>query len=147
MNDRKLSGMDQAAGDRIKIGLLGLALASLVAGFAPHVAGLESQARLVWGAGVAPVLAALMVEIARILQRGEVGLDMVAALSMSQLPLRGRRTSVSAVSSGPGRTDGPRRSARCDVNEVADKSHDLRLMVTISASCPCYCAAQPRDKA
>ncbi len=75
--------MDQSAGDRIKIALLGIALAGLVSGGALHLAGRADLAELAWIAGVVPVLTALVVEIVRSLRRGDVGLDIVAALSMS----------------------------------------------------------------
>ena len=75
--------MDQTLGDRFKTALLIAALAGLVAGLGLHFAGLVPQAHIVWSVGVLPVLAALLAEIIRSLRRGEVGLDIVAALSMS----------------------------------------------------------------
>jgi len=69
--------------DQLKTGLLGVALAGLVAGLALHLVGRADLAGLAWAAGVLPVLAALLAEILRSLSRGEVGLDIVAALSMS----------------------------------------------------------------
>lgn len=62
--------------------LLGLALAGLGIGLA--LAGLDraSFATWAWTAGVVPVLLALVVDIARRLWRGDVGLDILAALSM-----------------------------------------------------------------
>ena len=58
-------------------------IAGLVIGLALFLAGRTAEADIFWAAGVVPVLAALVVEIARSLWRGEVGLDIVAALSMS----------------------------------------------------------------
>ncbi len=75
--------MDQTGTDRLKTVLLALALAGLAGGFALHLAGQPDLARTIWFAGVLPVLAALVVEILRSLARGEVGLDIVAALSMT----------------------------------------------------------------
>lgn len=75
--------MDHVQTDRLKTFLLGLALAALLAGLGLHAGGLPDLARMVWFAGVVPVLAALLVEIFRSLARGEMGLDIVAALSMS----------------------------------------------------------------
>jgi heavy metal translocating P-type ATPase len=75
--------MDRAYGDLPKIALLVAATACLVAGLGLRVAGSPALAGMVWTAGVLPVLAALVVEIARSLLRGDVGLDIVAALSMS----------------------------------------------------------------
>lgn len=63
--------------------LLLIALAGLSAGLGLLLTGRPDAARLAWAAGVLPVLAALVVEIVRSLWRGEVGLDIVAALSMS----------------------------------------------------------------
>ena len=43
----------------------------------------DAQANLAWTIGTAPVLLALLVQIVTSLRRGDVGLDVVAALSMS----------------------------------------------------------------
>ena len=75
--------MDFARIDRMKTGLLGLAIAGLVIGLGLFLAGIEDLAHLVWTLGVLPVLIALLVEILRSLRAGEVGLDIVATLSMS----------------------------------------------------------------
>ncbi len=69
--------------DRVNVALMAIALLGLVAGVGLWLASRTDLATLVWTAGVLPVLAALVVEIARSLWRGEVGLDIVAALSMS----------------------------------------------------------------
>tara|TARA_R110002020_G_scaffold14062_4_gene49951 strand:- start:777 stop:2546 length:1770 start_codon:yes stop_codon:yes gene_type:complete len=53
-----------------------------MAGTALHFAG-QSGAGLAWTLGTAPVLLGLLVQIVRALRRGDVGLDIVAALSMS----------------------------------------------------------------
>lgn len=63
--------------------LLALAAAALVIGLAVQYAGMPDIARLIWVAGIVPVLTSLLVEIVSSLRRGEVGLDIVAALSMS----------------------------------------------------------------
>jgi len=63
--------------------LLVIALAGLTVGQGLRLAGKPDFARTAWMAGVVPVLVALVMEIARSLWRGEVGLDVVAALSLS----------------------------------------------------------------
>ncbi|MDO8883797.1 heavy metal translocating P-type ATPase [Pseudotabrizicola sp.] len=75
--------MDQTQTDRLKTLLLAVALAGLIGGLALSFVDRPDLASTVWFAGVAPVLAALVVEILRSLLRGEVGLDIVAALSMT----------------------------------------------------------------
>ncbi|WP_186393230.1 MULTISPECIES: heavy metal translocating P-type ATPase [unclassified Pannonibacter] len=75
--------MDHARTDRLKSLLLGIALAGLLAGLGLHFGKRADLAQALWFAGVVPVLAALVLEILRSLARGEVGLDIVAALSMS----------------------------------------------------------------
>lgn len=75
--------MDHAQTDRLKTLLLVIALAGLVTGLGLHFSGRPDLAQTIWFAGVVPVLAALVIEIIRSLARGEVGLDIVAALSMS----------------------------------------------------------------
>jgi len=63
--------------------LLLIALAGLAGGIVLHLASRPDLADLAWTAGTVPVLAGLVAEIWRSLARGEVGLDIVAALSMS----------------------------------------------------------------
>lgn len=75
--------MEQSNGDRLETALLLIALGGLGIGLALYFTGRGDLAQAVWLAGVIPVLAALLVEILRSLWRGEVGLDIVAALSMS----------------------------------------------------------------
>lgn len=62
--------------------LLAIALMGLAVGTSLSVAGLPG-ADLAWSIGTLPVLAGLLVQIVRSLRRGDVGLDIVAALSMS----------------------------------------------------------------
>jgi heavy metal translocating P-type ATPase len=69
--------------DLLKILVLFIALAGLSSGLLLRFLGRAGAADIAWTAGVAPVLAALVLEILRSLWRGEVGLDIVAALSMS----------------------------------------------------------------
>ncbi len=78
-----MRSLDHAQTDRLKTLLLVIALAGLVTGLGLHFSGRTDLAQTAWFAGVVPVLAALVVEIIRSLARGEVGLDIVAALSMS----------------------------------------------------------------
>ncbi len=63
--------------------LLGLAATGLGVGILAWLNGRDDLAGWVRLAATLPVLLALMVEIVRSLLRGEVGLDIVAALSMS----------------------------------------------------------------
>src|SRR5690606_27613373 len=79
----RLTALDHAQTDRLKTLLLVIALAGLVTGLGLHFGGRFDLAPTVWFAGVVPVLAALVIAIIRSLARGEVGLDIVAALLMS----------------------------------------------------------------
>ena len=63
--------------------LIAVALAGLAAGLAAQWAGQGAWATGLWWAGTLPVLAALAVEIVTSLRRGETGLDLIAALSMT----------------------------------------------------------------
>lgn len=63
--------------------LAGLVATGLLAGLAAQFAGLGGWPNGIWTAVTLPVLAALIVEIVVSLKRGDVGLDIVAALSMS----------------------------------------------------------------
>jgi heavy metal translocating P-type ATPase len=63
--------------------LAGLVAVGLAAGFAAQLAGQPGWSNTIWLAVTLPVLATLIVEIVTSLRRGDVGLDIVAALSMS----------------------------------------------------------------
>ncbi|MEO9297728.1 heavy metal translocating P-type ATPase [Devosia alba] len=64
-------------------GLLTIALLGLGIGTVLYFTSGAGPADLAWTWGTAPVLAGLLWQIVRSLQRGDVGLDIVAALSMS----------------------------------------------------------------
>ena len=83
--------------DRVKTALLVLALLGLTLGLGLRLADRDSAAQFVWTAGVAPVLAALLVEIVVSLRRGEVGLDIVAALSMASALAVGETLAAAVV--------------------------------------------------
>ena len=63
--------------------LAALVALGLAAGLAAKVAGLGAWSPVVWAAVTVPVLLALVTEIVTSLRRGDLGLDIVAALSMS----------------------------------------------------------------
>src|SRR4051812_35014788 len=75
--------MDHSITDRLKRILLAVAVAGVALGLALQLVRQPEVARIAWTIGVLPVLAALLVEILQSLRRGEFGLDIVAALSMS----------------------------------------------------------------
>jgi heavy metal translocating P-type ATPase len=75
--------MKQALYDRVKVALLLVAVSGLFLGIGLYLAGQIDVATIVWFIGVTPVLVALLIEILRSLSRGDVGLDIVAALSMT----------------------------------------------------------------
>ena len=63
--------------------LIGIALTGIAAGFAARWFGFGVWSGAIWGASVVPVLTALCVEIWQGLRAGKIGLDIVAALSMT----------------------------------------------------------------
>jgi cation transport ATPase len=63
--------------------IVALPAAGLLLGLAAQLSGFGVGAKWVWAAATLPVLAALFAEIASSLRRGDVGLDVIAALSMS----------------------------------------------------------------
>ncbi|WP_037085901.1 heavy metal translocating P-type ATPase [Neorhizobium vignae] len=83
--------------DRLKTALLILAASGLALGLVLYDFDKADAARLAWQAGVIPVLAALIIEILHGLWCGEVGLDIVAALSMSAALLFGETLAASVV--------------------------------------------------
>ncbi|CAN5538586.1 heavy metal translocating P-type ATPase [soil metagenome] len=83
--------------DRLNAALLGVALLGFVSGLVLLLAGQPDIAKIAWAAGVIPVLAALCVEMVQSLWKGEVGLDIVAALSMSAALLFGETLAAAVV--------------------------------------------------
>lgn len=75
--------MSRAHASHIKNAVLAASLCGLAAGLGLQLAALPVAARVVWSLGVLPALGALAVEIVRGLRRHEVGLDVIAALSIS----------------------------------------------------------------
>jgi len=83
--------------DRLNVALLGVALLGLVSGLVLWLVEQPELATIAWAAGVVPVLVALSVEIVLSLGQGEVGLDIVAALSMSAALLFGETLAAAVV--------------------------------------------------
>jgi heavy metal translocating P-type ATPase len=69
--------------NNIKLLIAIIAASGLAAGLLAPVIGIAAWASAIWAAAIAVVLAALIIEIVTKLSRREVGLDLVAALSMS----------------------------------------------------------------
>lgn len=89
--------METTLTDRFKTAILLMAATGLIAGLAFYFTGQPDVANLVWIAGVVPALAALVVKILRSIGRGEVGLDIVAALSMSAALVFGETLAAAVV--------------------------------------------------
>jgi cation transport ATPase len=75
----RLDGLQQL----VRPMLVALPAAGLAMGLIAGQFGFEHWAGPVWAAATVPVLLVLLVEIVTSLRRGDVGLDLVAALSMS----------------------------------------------------------------
>jgi heavy metal translocating P-type ATPase len=74
-----------------------LVAAGLAAGLAAKLAGFGGWSGAIWAAVTVPVLLALVTEIASSLWRGDVGLDIVAALSMTAALLVGEELAAAIV--------------------------------------------------
>jgi heavy metal translocating P-type ATPase len=73
-----------ASAERIRAyGLTGVCTVGVFAGGVLHFLGLPGWSSILWTSATVPVLVALLFEIVSALRRGDVGLDLVAALSMS----------------------------------------------------------------
>jgi heavy metal translocating P-type ATPase len=83
--------------DRLETSLLAVAVLGLLSGLVAQFGGAPEPARWIWTIAVLPVLAALLWEIASSLRRGEVGLDIVAALSMSAALVTGEALAAAVV--------------------------------------------------
>ncbi|MCC1491342.1 heavy metal translocating P-type ATPase [Cognatishimia sp. F0-27] len=89
--------METSRSDRVKTAVLLLAAAGLIAGLALYFTNQPIAAGILWTAGVLPALATLVIEILRSLGRGEVGLDIVAALSMTAALVFGETLAAAVV--------------------------------------------------
>lgn len=63
--------------------LVAVALIGLIGGFTLQLMGMPSLSRLLWGSATVPILAVLLVTAGNSLFRGDFGLDLIAALSMT----------------------------------------------------------------
>lgn len=77
--------------------LIGFPTAGLVLGFVLRATGRDQWSDLVWAIATLPALLALLVEIVRRLSRGEFGLDIVAALSMTSALVVGEELAAVVV--------------------------------------------------
>jgi heavy metal translocating P-type ATPase len=75
--------MGERSQDTLRSAVLLVTAAALAAGFAIRARGHAEVAELVWAGGTALALATLVAEIVSEFRRGRVGLDLVAALSMT----------------------------------------------------------------
>ena len=82
---------------RVRPWLAGLAVLGLTGGLAARLLGLGSWPEAIWAAATLPVLLALLAEIVTSLRRGDVGLDIVAALSMTAALAFGQALAASIV--------------------------------------------------
>jgi heavy metal translocating P-type ATPase len=81
----------------VRVIVLAAAATGLAAGLGLAAAGRDAAAGIAWAAGVVPALAALLVEILHGIRRGEVGLDIVAALSMTAALVFGETLAAAVV--------------------------------------------------
>ena len=77
--------------------LAGLVALGLAAGLAARLAGLGAWSPTIWAAVTLPVLLALLAEIVTSLRRGDLGLDIVAALSMTAALVVGENLAAAIV--------------------------------------------------
>jgi len=89
--------VDTTGTDRVKTAILLLSLAGLLSGLGLYFAGRPDMASIAWMVGVLPALVALLIEILRSIGRGEVGLDIVAALSMTAALVFGETLAAAVV--------------------------------------------------
>ena len=77
--------------------LVAIPAAGLILGFAVEASGLGVEPGWIWAAFTVPVLLALLIEIVTSLSRGNIGLDIVAALSMTAALIFGEELAAIVV--------------------------------------------------
>ncbi len=97
MHPEQRGGASRDPSKSIRAVLVGLPALGLALGFAAHLTGHADWAPWIWGAATLPVLAVLLVEIVTSLRRGDVGLDIVAALSMTAALVFGEYLAAAVV--------------------------------------------------
>lgn len=75
--------MSLAAQKFVRSLLVALAAAGLLLGLAAQLLGWENWSSTIWAIATLPVLVALFTEIVTSLRRGDIGLDIIAALAMA----------------------------------------------------------------
>ena len=89
---RRLAALPRAA-----LALAAVALLGLVVGLAVNLLGDSRLASWTWTLFSLPVLAALLMQIARAIPRGEIGLDVLAAISMATAIVLGEPLAANVV--------------------------------------------------
>lgn len=89
--------MERRRADAVSAAILMLAAAGLVLGLAISLGGGTAPARMIWTFATLPALCALVAEILRDIGRGELGLDIVAALSMTAALVFGETLAAAVV--------------------------------------------------
>jgi len=89
--------MFQSSGFSLRRLIIAFPAVGLAVGFAFHLLGYAAWASWIWAACSVPVLLALVIEIISSLRRGDVGLDIVAALSMSAALVFGEELAAAVV--------------------------------------------------
>jgi heavy metal translocating P-type ATPase len=92
-----MSRMARRGQDLVKTAILVMTSTGLTTGLWFYFTGKPALADLFWVAGVVPALAALSIEILRGIGRGEVGLDIVAALAMTAALVFGETLAAAVV--------------------------------------------------
>jgi heavy metal translocating P-type ATPase len=110
----------------VKRSIVACPLAGLLIGFGLHQLGENELARSTWAWATLPVLVALCIEIVITLRRGEFGLDIVAALSMSAALVFGEPLAAVVVAlmyaGGQHLEDFAERRARRDMTALLDRA-------------------------
>lgn len=84
-------------GNMVRMALVVWAVAALLLGLEARALGRTELSQILWTIGTMPVLFALLVDIVSSLRRGDVGLDLVAALSMTAALLAGEELAAVVV--------------------------------------------------
>lgn len=82
---------------RLRPFLVAIPAAGLAAGLVAYLSGQDNWADWIWTLATLPILIALLVEIVSSLRRGDVGLDIVAALSMTAALVFGEHLAAGVV--------------------------------------------------
>ena len=122
--------------------LLAVAGLGLVGGATAWFAGSQNQAEWIWAGATVPVLVVVLAGMVRALFRGDVGVDLIAALSMTGALLLGEELAgvviAMMVSGGGALEDFAQNRARRELTRLLARARRVPIAIRTARSFRCH---------